>query len=255
MSSGGTASGASSGGEAAVIPLRIMPLGASITSGVGSSDGLGYRPALGQLLRQHNASVPFAFVGSRTTNGGAAASPALGDNEGWPGFTIDQVAQRAQAAVPTYKPNVVLVNAGTNDCLRSVDVSTAHVRMRSMLESVVWTGSPRAAVVMSTLLLNKNQRAEANVEVYNRNLVGMVQELQAAGRPIVLADMHGPDGPQMKDLSDTVHPNDGGYAKMAAIWFRAIFEAKERGFIKEPEFVDILDDGIADGGISHWEFG
>lgn len=252
--SGTSSSGASKPDPNAIVPLRIMSLGASITSGIGSSQLLGYRPALRTLLQKHNASLPFAFVGSRGTNGTAAASPQLGDNEGWPGLTIDQVAAKATSAVPLYKPNLVLVNAGTNDCLRNVNVSNAHVRMRAMLEGVVWTGSPRETVVMSTLLLNKNKKAETAVELYNGNLVGMVAELQASGRPIVMVDMHGPDGPQVTDLSDNVHPNNAGYEKMANIWFRGIAYARARGFLEQPEYVDFLDDGIADGGGSNWEF-
>ena len=252
--SGGTASGASSGGST-VIPLRIMPLGASITSGVGSSDGQGYRPALKKLLRANNASLPFAFVGSRETKGAAAPTPEQGDNEGWPGLTIDAVSAHALSAVPLYRPNLVLVNVGTNDCIKNISVSTAHVRMRTMLETAVWAGSPRATVVLSTLLLNNNKGAEGEVELYNGNLAVMARELQAAGRPIVLVEMHGADGPQAVDLTDNVHPNDGGYAKMAAIWFRGISDARARGFLKEPEYVDWLDDGIADGSVSYWDFG
>ncbi len=50
---------------------------------------------------------------------------------------------------------------------------------------------------------------------------GAVEQRAAAGRRLTyVADLY--DAFVPADLADVVHPNDGGYAKMAAAWFRAL---------------------------------
>lgn len=73
-----------------------MPLGASITYGLTSNDGNGYRKFLDdQVVNNGN---PVNMVGSRR-NG------TMEDNdvEGWPGDIIDQVHTKATAASPKVK--------------------------------------------------------------------------------------------------------------------------------------------------------
>lgn len=76
--------------------LRPMPLGASITYGLTSNDGNGYREFLRELLV--NYGNPVNMVGSRR-NG------TMEDNdvEGWPGDIIDEVHEKAKTAVPKVK--------------------------------------------------------------------------------------------------------------------------------------------------------
>jgi hypothetical protein len=70
-----------------------MPLGASITYGLKSSDGNGYRKYLRDRIVAYGNDVN--MVGSRR-NG------TMEDNdvEGWPGYIIDQVHDAAVTAVP-----------------------------------------------------------------------------------------------------------------------------------------------------------
>ena len=108
----------------------------------------------------------------------------------------------------------------------------------------VWAVSPRAVVVLSTLLVNLGVEAERNVRVINRQYGELAWRLRAEGRRVVLADMHGPDGPLRGDLADHTHPNDEGYWKMAKIWFRALEEASDAGWLRAPEPVPgVPDDG------------
>ncbi len=80
-------------GFAKGIWLRILPLGASITYGLTSSDGNGYRKFLRDQIVDYGN--PVNMVGSRR-NG------TMEDNdvEGWPGYIIDQVHTKANTAVP-----------------------------------------------------------------------------------------------------------------------------------------------------------
>jgi lysophospholipase L1-like esterase len=215
-----------------------MPLGASITYGTDSTDGNGYRAHLRDALVARGNAVN--MVGSR-----AAGDMVDHDVEGWPGLRIGQVHAKAVAAasLPLWRPTVVLVNAGTNDATQGWEVDGAGQRMESMMRDV-WAVSPRAVVVLSTLLVNLGVEAERNVLVINRQYGELAWRLRAEGKRVVLADMHGPDGPLRGDMDDDTHPNDVGYGKMAGIWFRALEEASEAGWLQAPEWVP----GVPDNG-------
>lgn len=234
-----------------------MPLGASITYGVSSSDGNGYRSHLRSLLRR-NGVAAVNMVGSRR-----AGTMRDADNEGWPGATVDQVRDHALKSqldanaeggdprrgdgIARWAPNVVLINAGANDCIQNIDIEhVVTTRVRTLLFDAVWRLSPRAAVVLSTLVPLHDGAAESRALRYNADAAALVRELQAAGRRIVLADMRaGPDRLTADDITgDGVHPNDGGYAKMARVWMAAIQDADRRGFLVAPDPVE----GLVDNG-------
>jgi len=66
-------------------PIRLLPLGDSITYGFDAAGG--YRAPLCQLLT--NAGDNIDFVG--TQNGNGVAGLPDGDHEGHPGWRIDQI--------------------------------------------------------------------------------------------------------------------------------------------------------------------
>jgi lysophospholipase L1-like esterase len=215
-----------------------MPLGASITYGTSSTDANGYRSHLRDALAARGN--PVNMVGSR-----AAGDMVDHDVEGWPGLRVGQVRAKAMAAesVPLWKPNVVLINAGTNDATQNWEVGGAGGRMEGLMRDV-WAVSPRAVVVLSTLLVNLVAEAERNVVMINRQYAELAWRLRAEGRRVVLADMHGLDGPLPEDMADHTHPNDKGYWKMAGIWYRALELASDAGWLQAPEPVF----GIPDNG-------
>ncbi|KAI8950082.1 carbohydrate esterase family 3 protein [Xylaria longipes] len=221
--------------------LRIMPLGASITYGLTSSDGNGYRKYLSDQIVDHGNLVN--MVGSRR-NG------TMEDNdvEGWPGDIIDQVHTKANVAVPKYKPNLVLINVGTNDCTGNVDLSNAGKRMSNLLDDV-FKGSSRATVILSTLLVRSDESKQKCVENLNSQFKTVAAAQRANGRRIVLVDMQPPAGPTTAQLVDGTHPTDAGYAKMATIWFNGIKEADEAGLLLTKEAIPGNPDGVPDRGV------
>lgn len=202
--------------------LRIMPLGASITHGVGSSTGNGYRAFLRDRLNGNGNDV--TYVGSNP--GGDMSNP---ENEGWPGFIVDEVKGKAEANVGNMRPNLVLINAGTNDCTRNIDIPNVGVRVARLMDAV-WAGSPTATIVMSTLL--RNGAAPDQVSQYNEQIRGLVWDWQNQGRRIVLADMQGDGSPGLDLIPDGTHPNDQGCQLMSNIWYNAIADASNRGYLQ-----------------------
>lgn len=204
------------------IPLRIMPLGASITHGVGSSTGNGYRAFLRDRLSGNGNAVQ--YVGSNP--GGDMTNP---ENEGWPGYIVDEVKGKAEANVGPTRPNLVLINAGTNDCTRNVDIPNVGVRVARLMDAV-WAGSPDATIVMSTLL--RNAANPDQFASYNEQIKGLVWDWQNQGRRVVLADMQGDGSPGLDLIPDGTHPNDQGFEMMSNIWFDAIADAANRGYLQ-----------------------
>ncbi|KAK3323849.1 SGNH hydrolase-type esterase domain-containing protein [Cercophora scortea] len=220
------------------VPLRIMPLGASITWGQQSTDGNGYRDALRSQLTGGGNLVN--MVGSR--KGGNMKD---NDVEGWPGYRIDQVHEKAISAVPKWKPNVILVNAGTNDAIQKYNLTTVGARFEDFLLDL-YRMSPRASILVSTLILNKNAGTEAAAVRINTEIRAVSQKLRNAGRKLFLVEMHGEDGPRAADMADDTHPNDLGYRKMANLWYAGMIQLSDLRWLEKAEDVaGVPDDGGA----------
>ena len=199
------------GPAAAATPIRIMPLGASITWGTASSDGNGYRERLRRSLTA-DAGLTVDFVGSQQSGNGADR-----DNEGHPGYRIDQVAAGADAWIAAAKPDVVLLNAGTNDMIQNFDLANAPARLSALIDQIL-RDAPAAKLVVSTLVPNADATVNGRANAFNAKIPAIVAGKGARVRladfnaNLTLADI-GPDG---------IHPTDDGYAKLAAVWFSAL---------------------------------
>ena len=199
---------------AAADPVRIMPLGASITWGTSSSDGNGYR----ERLRRHladDAGIPVDFVGSQQSG-----TMADRDNEGHPGYRIDQITAGADAWLAAARPDVVLLNVGTNDTLQDADLPGAPARMRDLLDRIA-AARPTATVVVSTLVPSGNATNDSRARAFNAQLPAVVAGRVAAGQRVRLVDLT--STLTAADIGpDTIHPTDGGYAKIADLWHSAL---------------------------------
>ncbi|KFY47243.1 hypothetical protein V494_00086 [Pseudogymnoascus sp. VKM F-4513 (FW-928)] len=216
--------------------LRILPLGASITWGQASTDNNGYRKGLRDQLRFDGWNVN--MVGSRV-NGDMNDA----DVEGWPSYRVEQVDTRARAVMSQYKPNVVLINAGTNDATQGYLVDSTGDRMRIMLNYIFDT-VPNTCVLFSTLLPNTIN--PGNVDLINVQYRALAQEFIDNGKHLVLVEL-GDGWMTTGDLADGTHPNDFGYKKMAAKWHQGIKEAEAKVWLSSPSSdVDFSD--AAGGG-------
>lgn len=202
-----------------------MPLGGSVTFGSGSSHANGYREKLRQLLIDNGYTIQ--MVGSRR-------SGTLSNNhhEGWRGFRIDQIHNKARKSTPLLRPNVVTINAGSNDCIQRFEIDSIGERMDRLLE-MTWGTSPRSTIILSTLLTNLDIGVEAKILQTNAQYRDLVKRKTDQGKRIILVDMHTAAGPTLDDLVDGVHPNDLGYQKMALLWYEGIQDCVSRGLIQE----------------------
>jgi lysophospholipase L1-like esterase len=208
---------------AAATSLRLMPLGDSITWGIGSSTGDSYRGDLYNELSAEGHALD--FVGS--LRNGTMPDP---DNEGHSGWRIDQIAGIADSVLAQYHPNVVTLEIGTNDLNQNYQVATAPDRLHALIDQIT-ADEPDATVLVGTLIVSTNPTEEPNRPAFNNAIPGIVQTEQAAGKHVRLVDM---SALTVSDLSDQLHPNDGGYQKMATAFNAGIQAADAAGWIKTP---------------------
>ena len=214
-----------SAGHATAAPtaLRLMPLGDSITWGVGSPSGNGYRGFLWNQLAADGHTLD--FVGSGRS--GTMPDP---DNEGHSGWRIDQIDGIADTVLARYRPNVVTLEIGTNDLNGNYQVPTAPDRLRALIDRITHD-VPDVTVLVGTLIVSTSGTEEANRPAFNAKLPGIVQAEQAAGKHVRLVDM---SALTSADLADSLHPNDNGYRKMADAFSAGVRAADAAGWIKPP---------------------
>ncbi|OQD76622.1 hypothetical protein PENDEC_c004G00696 [Penicillium decumbens] len=188
--------------------LRIMPLGASITMGYKSTDGNGYREHIREQLRYEGWQVD--MVGSKR-NG----TMRNNHHEGHIGFRVDQVSQVAEKTIPK-QPNLILINAGTNDALQKHSIDSIGTRMNSLITKL-FNQINDTTIILSTLLPNKKQ--PKLVKEINKQYRHLAAVWRAKNARVVLADM---SLVREDQLVDGVHPDDYGYKEMASVWWAAI---------------------------------
>lgn len=218
------------------LQLRVLPLGASIVYGLHSSDGNGFRYGLREQL---------VYNGNPTHMIGSVQSGTMVDNnvEGWPGYTITQVAAKAELDIAD-QPNLVILHVGTNDCVQSLDIDNAGARLGTLID-YLFDNIPGVTIVASTLLPNGNPTTQANVDIYNSQIPALIQARQAAGKKITYVDFSsswwsvsdlGSDGfvdtsadtRISTNLYNRTHPTDAGYLKMAEVWWRKFSRRSKR---------------------------
>jgi lysophospholipase L1-like esterase len=204
--------------------LRLEPVGDSITYGYQSSTGDGYRQELFNDLT--GEGHPLDFVGS--AQGGTMADP---DNEGHSGWRIDQIAGIIDSSLATYQPNVITLMIGTNDMGQDYQVSTAPARLSSLITQIE-NDDPTATLLVSNLIVSTNTDVAQYEPAFNAAIPGIVAAQQAAGHHTALVDMN--SVLTTADLSDGLHPNDGGYVKMGDAWNTAVQAAVAQGWITPP---------------------
>jgi hypothetical protein len=152
------------------------------------------------------------------------------DCEAYPGARVTEVINYAKPALSDYKPNVILINAGTNDATQNYLVATTGSRMNDMIMEC-FSLVPNAVVVLSTLI--PNTLAPSNIDSINKQYRVLAANLLSQGYHVVLAEMN--DGfITLDDIWDGTHPYESGFLKMAAVWTDAIKQAENYGWLSAP---------------------
>ncbi|PRX96500.1 SGNH/GDSL hydrolase family protein [Allonocardiopsis opalescens] len=199
-------------------PVRIMPLGDSITGSPGC-----WRALLWNELRDAGHTA-IDFVGTLGPQG--CSVPYDGDNEGHGGALVTNVA--AQNQLPGWlaatEPDVVLMHFGTNDVWSARPTATV-LDAYSTLVRQMRAQNPDMTVLVAQIIPMDPARSCADcgnrVRELNAAIPGWAAGISTARSPVVVVDQWtGFD--TGADTYDGVHPSASGDAKIAANWFAAL---------------------------------
>ncbi len=223
------------GNGAHAAPVRIMPLGDSITRGSndinypnGDIPG-GYRRELGERLAV--AGMDVDFVGANSDNSAPGMDP---DHNGNNGFRTDEML----AILPDLlgvDPDVVLLMAGTNDILQAVPVATARQNLENLILQITGDDPDRRLHVATIPPITQNWNGQsaaqlnANVNLYNDEVRALVADHASLGRRVQLADLNAmivltgeTPAENFFQPGDGLHPGQAGYDQLGTLWFEAI---------------------------------
>jgi hypothetical protein len=194
-------------------PCKVLPLGDSITVGLGF-DG-GYRVELFRLAQGGGHDI--TFTGTQAPNGPSMVDGATfpRNHEGISGETIQQIDNRVPSPGLNEMPHIILVHAGTNDM--SGNSNGADMRLGALMDDLI-AEAPDALIVISNII--PLPFAASAVDSFNATVNTMVEERASAGAHVIFADQF--TGFPESELGDGVHPNEAGYNRMAEVWFEAI---------------------------------
>ena len=198
-------------------PLRIMPLGDSITDGTsaGTAGRGGYRGPLYDSLTTAGYNVD--YIGTLSNNGALLADV---NHEGHGGWRIDQHDANIEGWFNTMEdPDVVLMHIGTNDFGQSLDITNAINRFDALILKIA-TLRPYAHIIVTNLMARAEPRNTEIQTHFNPFVEDRVDAHALAGRRVTFLDMRA--AVPITDMPDNLHPNQAGYDKMAAAWLPAI---------------------------------
>jgi lysophospholipase L1-like esterase len=195
-------------------PIRIMPLGDSITYGTNSTGTVGYRRPL--YLSLTGAGNNVDFVGSQTDG-----SPSDFDrnHEGHRGWRADQIRDGVTGWLNATPADIVLLHIGTNDISQNQGAAGTATEIGQILDLIdTWETAHNEIWVVLARIVNRNDSRSGVTTTLNNLIQALANTRIASGDRIVVVDMESALS-YPGDLSDTVHPNDTGYGKMATAWY------------------------------------
>ena len=247
-------------------PLRVMPVGDSITWGVNPDQGApyyGYRAELSTLLLDYFGRV--VFVGDQVTTMESLDSNILTRHFGYSGYTVKKVNANYQpdfwgngsnvylpATVGKYLPDVACLMLGINDIgamgLWGTNIDTKNytdqgglldryqefvTALAAQMDGMEDTVFCSTLTPMTPNPENGDDTANNNVNRYNPLLRERITRMAAEGLPVVENDNNTACDTRETDLSsDRIHLSAQGYSKVAQRYAESIKKVYESTGIK-----------------------
>ncbi|MFJ6952639.1 cellulose binding domain-containing protein [Micromonospora aurantiaca (nom. illeg.)] len=208
---------------AAATPVRVMPLGDSITGSPGC-----WRALLWNRL-QSTGHTDVDFVGTLGPQG--CGVPYDGDNEGHGGYLATNVAN--QNLLPGWlsatRPDVVLMHFGTNDVWSNIAPATILAAYSKLVDQMRAANPAMTVLVAKIIPMNPASCPECGQRTVALNSLidGWAAGKTTAASPIVVVDQW-TGFSTATDTYDGVHPNAAGDQKMSDRWYPALVAALGR---------------------------
>jgi len=220
---------------------KIMPFGDSITDGYNQDTPGGYRVELFHRALADKKNI--TFVGSGWNGPDTVDGVAFPHNhEGHSGWTIypegsrygisyclaaDSKCLATNSVMLQYKPDIVLLMIGTNDCIDNYDMTNAPKRLGDLIDTI-YTQLPDVLIVVAQPIPSRGDTSKGDdagltdrINTYDLAIPDVVKARSDAGKHILLVNMFKPfvDAGKASLIEDQWHPNLKGYLLMGDTWY------------------------------------
>jgi lysophospholipase L1-like esterase len=215
-------------------PLRIMPVGDSITEG-GDGTGGFRRPLFDMISAAYGMPN---LVGARNMRQSDPADFVDHDEDGYSAYRIDQIAtgegfwnaQPIETRLAAWDPAIVTIHAGTNDAQQDYffwgserkQLPPVIDRLDDLVSRVVAYNPAIYVIVAQIIPANApaSRRTQDYIVRLDAEVPAMVAKHQARGERVSMVDMYTPM--LAHPNPDGIHPDAAGYAVMAQVWFQGM---------------------------------
>ncbi|MDX3582378.1 GDSL-type esterase/lipase family protein [Streptomyces europaeiscabiei] len=210
-------------------PVRVMPLGDSITGSPGC-----WRAVLWNRLR-NAGHTDIDFVGTLGPQG--CGQEHDGDNEGHGGELVTNAADQnlLPARLAATLPDIVVMHFGTNDVWSSIApdrVLAAYTKLVGQMRA----SNPHMRIIVAQLIpLNPGSCSGCAQRVVDLNarIPDWARATSTGDSPVTVVDQW-TGFSTATDTYDGVHPNAAGDDKIAARWFPALSAVLDAGVPGDP---------------------
>lgn len=214
-------------------PLKIMPLGDSITYGavgINNQASGGYRTELWNKFIADGLQVE--FVGSLSDGPDSLSSRS---HEGHPKWKIGQIAASVNEWLNTSQPDLILLMIGTNDT-KSHSLRRMVSELRALIDQITAQLPDAQLLVASIPPIHPALKPPLQVLralYFNVAIPGIVHSKVAQGKKVTFVDMRDLTVDDLTasislDLDNGLHPNAQGYRKIASFWHDAVLKVISR---------------------------
>lgn len=210
--------GACSAAAAQAAALKVMALGDSLTVGVGSSHGAGYRSTF--WTRMRDAGFEVDMVGGKVDGGDTFDNR----HQGYAGMSLHELSAAVHEKMRSYQPDVVLLLAGSDEARSESFSPHAFAANLGVMIDRIFTAKPDVKLLISTIPPAKFGRNQGTKRALNELLRRTVRERSERGQAVFLVDSFAALDPA-RDMADTDHPNDAGYEHIGEAFADALLAA------------------------------
>jgi lysophospholipase L1-like esterase len=203
--------------QAVTLPVKIMPLGDSITGSPGC-----WRALLWTNLVNagYTGYTDIHFVGTQPPQG--CGIPYDGANEGHGGALATNIVSLNELPgwLSATNPDIVLMHLGTNDVWNNIATTTILAAYTTLIGQMRANNPNMKILVAQIIPMNPSGCSYCAQGVINLDaaIPAWAASITTAQSPVIVVDQW----TGFNDATDTVdgvHPNDAGNQKMAARWF------------------------------------
>ena len=210
-------------------PVRIMPLGDSITGSPGCWRALLWNRLAGSGYKDID------FVGTLPPQSCGQAHD--GDNEGHGGELATNVADQKllPGRLASTRPDIVVMHFGTNDVWSSIApdrILAAYTELVAQMRA----SNPDMRILVAQLIPMAPGGCPAcaqRVVDFNARIPGWARTTGTGRSPVTVVDQW-TGFSTATDTYDGVHPNASGDGKIAARWYPALASALDAGVPQDP---------------------